>query len=339
MRKIDATPSRLCREFARILGSTPAVINGVCIATRSRTNIHPVVLGRPAESFMFVPQAFSFENMNKDGKALCLGETVLLQKEVNPFMSKLRQHGIIVTATHNHWLFDKPRLMYMHFESIDEPLTFARKVRDAMQVLTTQQIKVESSLDEAEPTEHGLEANSYEVGTNSHELDSSLDIETDSQNHQGVEIQMVKQPNGSLCDQFSRILGGEMHTFEDDICIVMRSRHNIRPVVLGRQGRSFLLIPQMFTFESMSPDGRALCAGETVILQEELNPFISRLREQGILVTAFHNHWLFEHPRLMFIHWLSIDRPLDFARKTRNALRVLTDRQIGFRSRTSIRRK
>ena len=28
-------PSRLCQEFARILNSTPAVINGVCTATRS----------------------------------------------------------------------------------------------------------------------------------------------------------------------------------------------------------------------------------------------------------------------------------------------------------------
>ncbi|MEC2078703.1 hypothetical protein P9F21_22250, partial [Metabacillus fastidiosus] len=52
----------LCEEFAKILNSTPSIINGVCTATRSRTNIHPVVLGRRAESFMFVPQAFSFED-------------------------------------------------------------------------------------------------------------------------------------------------------------------------------------------------------------------------------------------------------------------------------------
>ncbi|GIN94821.1 hypothetical protein J6TS1_06910 [Siminovitchia terrae] len=338
MRNKVTNPSRLCREFARILGSTPGVINGVCIATRSRTNLHPVVLGRPAESFMFVPQAFSFENMNKNGKALCLGETVLLQEEVNPFMSKLRQHGIIVTATHNHWLFDKPRLLYMHFESIDEPLTFARKVRDAMRVLTTQPIQVESSSHKAESNSHKVESGSHEVESNSNEFDHFLSPQTGSQDARRVEVQTIRQSDGSLCDQFSRILGGEMHTFEDDICLVMRSRHNIRPVVLGRQGRSFLLIPQMFTFESMTPDGRALNAGETVILQEEINPFISRLREQGILVTAFHNHWLFEHPRLMYIHWLSIDRPLDFARKTRNALSVLTNRQVRFRSRTSIKR-
>ncbi|ASK60886.1 hypothetical protein CFK37_01005 [Virgibacillus phasianinus] len=130
-------PSPLCKEFARILGCIPQVVNDVCLATRSRTNIHPKVLGRKAESAMFLPQVFSFEHIDREGKALCLGETVILQEEINPFMRKLQDHGIIVTAVHNHWLFDKPRLMYMHFESIDNPLSFATKTRDAMNVLIT----------------------------------------------------------------------------------------------------------------------------------------------------------------------------------------------------------
>ena len=122
-----------------------------------------------------------------------------------------------------------------------------------------------------------------------------------------------------------------MHTFENEQCIVMKSRLNIRPEVLGRLGRSFLLIPQMFTFESMTDDGRALCSGETVILKAEINPFISVLREHDIIVTAVHNHWLFENPRLIFMHWESIDRPLTFARKVRDALSVLTTREVSVR--------
>ncbi|MBS4178450.1 DUF1259 domain-containing protein [Lederbergia citrea] len=307
---MEKNQSKLCRGFANILGSTPSIINGVCTATRSRTNFHPIVLGRKAESFMFVPQAFSFENMNREGRALCLGETVLLQEEVNPFMSKLREHGIIVTATHNHWLFDKPRLMYMHFETLDEPLSFARKVRDAMTVLVTHNVSVETSLNNGQ-------SDSYESSSD----DISLMTEESNPTNQNF-------GTSSLCNQFNQILGGTMHTFENGQCIVMKSRLNIKPVVLGKRGRSFLLIPQMFTFESMTSDGRALCSGETVILQSELNPFISRLRQHGIIVTAFHNHWLFERPRLMFIHWESIDNPLSFARKTRDALKVLTTREI-----------
>lgn len=300
MSHMEMNPSPLCNEFARILDSTPGVINGVCIVTRSRTNIHPVVLGREAESFMFVPQAFSFENIDEEGRALCLGETVLLQEEINPFMSELRKHGIIVTATHNHWLFDKPRLMYMHFESIDRPIDFAEKVSDAMRVLITRNVYAESNSGHFYPRSKNYEFDSRDNRSNS----------------------------SDLCDEFNDILGGTMHSFENGQCIVMKSRLNIKPKVLGRRGRSFLLIPQMFAFESMTRDGRALCSGETVILQDEINPFISRLRQQGIIVTAVHNHWLFDHPRLMFMHWESIDRPLDFARKTQDALRVLTTKNV-----------
>lgn len=141
MATMNTRPSRLSREFSRILGATPSVVNGVCLATRFRTNIKARVLKRKARSFMFVPQAFSFESMDRQGRALCLGETVILQKEINPFVSRLRKHGIKVTAIHNHWLFDKPRLMYIHFESIDRPLQFARKVRNALNVLTNRTIR------------------------------------------------------------------------------------------------------------------------------------------------------------------------------------------------------
>ncbi|OCA81654.1 hypothetical protein A8F94_22590 [Bacillus sp. FJAT-27225] len=287
MQKRDNVHNQLCEEFARILNSTPSIINGVCTATRSRTNIHPVVLGRRAESFMFVPQAFSFENMDNQGRALCLGETVILQEEVNPFMTRLRENGIIVTALHNHFLFEEPRLMFMHFESIEEPLTFARKVRFAMEVLTERNVGVRQLF--GRMREHHCPE--------------------------------------ELCDEFGRILGG-MTTFTNGACTVMKSRTNIHPTVLGRRGRSFLLIPQMFTFESLTPDGTALCSGETVILQEELNRFISRLRERNIIVTAFHNHWLFEDPRLMYIHWEKIDDPICFAEDTRYALQVLTNKEI-----------
>lgn len=281
-------PSELCQEFARILGATPSVINGVCTATRSRTNLHPIVLGRRAESFMFVPQAFSFENIDREGRALCLGETVILQEEVNPFISVLRENGIIVTALHNHWLFDEPRLMYIHFESIEEPLNFAKKVREALKVLTNKELG--GSLNVFRPSNKNAE---------------------------------------ELCEAFHKILGG-MHTFENGVCTVMDSRLNIKPFVLGRRGRSFLLLPQMFVFESLTPDGKALCSGETVILQEEINPFISKLRKHNILVTAFHNHWLFEEPRLMYIHFIKIDNPVNFAKDVKDALGVLTDKVVRF---------
>lgn len=128
-------PSRLCRRFAQILGAQASVQNGVCVATRLRRDLSPTILGRRTRSPLVIPQFFSFENVDSRGRALNLGETVILQREINPFVSELRKRGIKVTAIHNHWLFDNPRLMYIHFESIEPPLRFARKVAAALKVL------------------------------------------------------------------------------------------------------------------------------------------------------------------------------------------------------------
>ncbi|CAH8246830.1 DUF1259 domain-containing protein [Paenibacillus melissococcoides] len=136
-----ATPSPLCRQFAQILGAQAQVINGVCTASRVRNNIKPTILGRRSRSFLTIPQAFSFESVSRNGKALCLGETVILTGEINPFISRLRQSGIKVTALHNHWLFTNPNLWYIHFEKIEQPLVFARNVRNALGVLTTRQVR------------------------------------------------------------------------------------------------------------------------------------------------------------------------------------------------------
>nr|WP_232463440.1 DUF1259 domain-containing protein [Tumebacillus avium] len=132
--------SSLCRRFGEILGAPATEMNGVCTVMRSRNNIRPVVLGKRGRSFLLTPQMFTFESIDRNGRALCSGETVILQEEINRFTSKLREHGIKVTAIHNHWLFDRPRLYFMHFEKIDRPLNFARDVKDALGVLTTRTV-------------------------------------------------------------------------------------------------------------------------------------------------------------------------------------------------------
>ena len=125
----------VCREFARILGGSGSLDeNGVCLVQKFR-DIEFTILGRETNSPLVNPQFFSFEDIDRNGNSLNLGETVLLEEEINPLLTELRKRDIIVTAVHNHWLFDQPRAMYMHFESVEPPLEFARKVREAFKVL------------------------------------------------------------------------------------------------------------------------------------------------------------------------------------------------------------
>ena len=57
---------------------------------------------------------------------------VLIDKEVNSVARTLRQHGIDVTAIHNHGLYDTPRLSYMHFWAVDAPAKLAQALKAAL---------------------------------------------------------------------------------------------------------------------------------------------------------------------------------------------------------------
>jgi hypothetical protein len=48
------------------------------------------------------------------GSAVVMGDLVLLEDQVNPVMSAALEAGLEVTALHNHFLWDSPRVMFMH---------------------------------------------------------------------------------------------------------------------------------------------------------------------------------------------------------------------------------
>lgn len=125
-----------------------------------------------------------------------------------------------------------------------------------------------------------------------------------------------------LCMQFGRILGGESEIDEGPVCFVTRMT-NLSETILGRKTRSPLVQMQMFSFESLDSSGRALCLGETAVHQNQVNRLISNLRKNGITVTAIHNHWLAENPRLMYMHWEAIANPVVFARRTKASIAFL----------------
>lgn len=125
-----------------------------------------------------------------------------------------------------------------------------------------------------------------------------------------------------LCTRFGRILGGESEVEEGPVCFVTRMT-NLKATIMGRRTHSPLVSMQMFSFESLDKSGRALCLGETAIHQNQVNRLLSNLRKRGIKVTAVHNHWLKENPRLMYMHWESVDNPIAFARKTKESIAFL----------------
>jgi len=88
-------------------------------------------MGQPLLPAMGVVTVMNFQP-TADGKASITGDFVLIDKEVNAVAKTLRQHGIDVTALHNHGLMDTPRLFYMHFWANDDPAKLAQGLKAAL---------------------------------------------------------------------------------------------------------------------------------------------------------------------------------------------------------------
>jgi hypothetical protein len=69
------------------------------------------------------------------GMDVMMGDLVLTEDEVNPVMSALLTNGLDVTALHNHFLFDTPRIFYMHVHGHGSAADLATKVKPALALI------------------------------------------------------------------------------------------------------------------------------------------------------------------------------------------------------------
>jgi len=70
-----------------------------------------------------------------DGGQVLMGDLVLLQDEVNPVMTALLDNGLEVTALHNHFFWDEPRMFYMHVHGHGTAAELARRLRPAIDLI------------------------------------------------------------------------------------------------------------------------------------------------------------------------------------------------------------
>ena len=64
----------------------------------------------------------------------------------------------------------------------------------------------------------------------------------------------------------------------------------------------------------------AVTYGDLVLLEDELNPVISKLEERGLEVSAVHNHLMYEIPRIMYVHFTGTGNEVEMANGLREAL-------------------
>ena len=97
-----------------------------------RNDLKVTVRGEP------VPIPFGFGGWvafkkTADGKhTVLMSDTVLLQEEVNPVISAAQANGVEITAIHNHFFYEEPRIFYMHVHAMGEPGELARQYAAAI---------------------------------------------------------------------------------------------------------------------------------------------------------------------------------------------------------------
>jgi hypothetical protein len=69
------------------------------------------------------------------GHDVMMGDLVLVEDEVNPVMSALLSNGLEVTALHNHFFFESPRVFYMHVHGHGTPAKLAKMVKPALDLI------------------------------------------------------------------------------------------------------------------------------------------------------------------------------------------------------------
>ncbi len=115
-------------KVAEIIGvKTTTTPDGVVRVGWPRKDVQVSVDGLSMRPFMGLGTWAAFQAT--DGGAMVMGDTVVFEDEVNAAIDAAFAHGLEVTALHNHFLFDKPKVYFMHISGSGCPDKLAEGVK------------------------------------------------------------------------------------------------------------------------------------------------------------------------------------------------------------------
>lgn len=191
------------------------------------------------------------------------GDLVLTEDEVAPVIRKLEQEGLGISALHNHLIHESPRIMYLHIIGKGDARRLATSIKFALNLTKTP--IAESS---ARAGEAAAQMTSEESGLNAEKIQEAL-------------------------GQKGQVKGGVLHIS------LPRSEH------IKMSGVT--LPPSMGMATSLNfqeaGEGKVAATGDFVMTKEEVDPVSKALTENGIAITALHNHLVHGSPELFFMHF------------------------------------
>jgi Domain of Unknown Function (DUF1259) len=257
-----------------IMGTQGEVMPGdVLRFDLTREDINASIAGHPAKPDLLT-EGFAAFRPAGTGKAFMIVELGLKQSEVNPAMTVVIRNSLTKdTALHNHWLFENPRLMFLHFTGYGDAAELAHVVR---------QVLAKTS---APPPATPPQSHADVPGLNDSQIKSIIQPD-DAVNAHGV-LSLTVDRNGVKYNGMSL------------------------PPAMGAESD--------FNFQPLG-GGQAELAAEFSLTANEVEPVLNVLRSYNINVTAEHNHFLLESPRLFYIHAWGVGNDITLAKAVRAAL-------------------
>ncbi|HEU5092858.1 MAG TPA: DUF1259 domain-containing protein, partial [Nitrospira sp.] len=202
------------------------------------------------------------------------GDLVLTEDEVYPVLRELQQHGLTVTALHNHLLQESPKIMYLHFWGEGDAAKLSSGLKQALSRTKT---PVPPPQEENTKTEDGFDAE---------------------------QVQQILGQKGAL-------KRGVLH-----VSVPRPEKITVHGVELPPS----MGMATVMNFQAAG-DGKVAATGDFVMIDEDVNSVAQALTEQGIRITALHNHLLHDSPDLFFMHFWAHD----FSEKVAQGLRAWLD--------------
>src|SRR5436305_10746876 len=206
-------------------------------------------------------------------KAIVMGDTVLFEDEVNAAMSVALDNGLSVTALHNHFFFDQPKVFFMHIEgegSVDDLARAVKKMYDSIKAISGPNAKPGESF--------------AAVGQTSLPEKSSI---TPAPLNEIFAIQ-GESKDGMVKFTIGRPAKMNGVNIDKDMGV------NTWAAFAGS-------------------DDNAIVDGDFAVTEDELQPVLRSLLKNKINIVAIHQHMTHEEPRIMFFHYWGRGRAKDLA--------------------------
>src|SRR5437773_8473062 len=253
---------------------------GVYKVTFPRDDVKVVVDGWPMPPFMGLGTWAAFKGESE--KAIVMGDTVLFEDEVNPVMSVALDNGLSVTALHNHFFFDHPKVYFMHIEgegTVEKLASAVKKVYD-----TTKAIRGP----DAKPAE----------------------------SFSAVGQPSLPEKNSITAGPLNEIFGTQGEAKDGMVKFTIGRPAKMHGVKIDNT----MGVNTWAAFAGS--DDNAVVDGDFAVTEDELQPVLKSLVKDKINIVAIHQHMTHEEPRIMFFHYWGRGRAKDLANAVKGGFLV-----------------